>query len=282
MESTSKRARIEASGDPSTASTSLGLDGLVVVNKPSGWTSFDVVAKIRGTLERMIRAEGGAQIEAVKRSRRQKNKFLLKVGHGGTLDPAATGVLVVGVGSATKTMHHFLSGSKRYVTVAKFGEVTDTLDGEGQVVDTRDYKGVTREVVERALVELTGDIQQVPPAHSAIRKDGKRSYERARAGEEVVMDPRTVTIHSIVLNRFEPPEIELEVECGGGTYIRSLIRDLAEKVGTVGYMKRLVRTKQGPLVLDGALEEADLSDPEKILLNLKKHEAYFQERSQES
>ena len=244
-------------------------EGIFAVNKPLEWSSNDVVSYIRGILERDARARG-AKVDKLSR-RRRKNKRTIKVGHGGTLDPLATGVLVVGVGSGTKELQNYLSGSKRYTAGGKLGFETDTLDMEGNVTDTKAFDHVTLESLEECIPKFTGKIMQVPPVYSAIRKDGARLYEKARkegkTAEELGVQAREVEIFGLGLLSTENgeglPSFSLDVECGGGTYIRSLVRDIGRVLGTCATMTSLVRTKQGQFLLEDAIEKDDLT-PEAI------------------
>lgn len=235
-------------------------EGLFCAYKPLTWTSQDVVGYIRGMLERDAR-ERGAQMA----KRRSKSKRKIKVGHGGTLDPLAEGILVIGVGSGTKALEGYLKGSKGYTASVELGYETNTLDREGNVTQTADVDHVTEERVLEALPKFTGDIMQVPPIFSAIKKGGKRMYEEARSGKteaDVQLDPRPVTIYNI---DYLPTDHEgkslpcfgLNVECGGGTYIRSLVRDVGRELDSCATMTSLVRTKQGPFELDRAIKKEE-------------------------
>jgi len=188
------------------------------------------------------------RVSGVKRVKSKR----LKVGHGGTLDPSATGVLVVGIGEACKDLTSYLAGSKGYTCVAELGSATDTLDGDGAVVESKAWDHVTRDAIDAALVHFRGDIFQIPPMYSALHHNGQRLHELARAGVEVERPARAAVIHRLQLmpEAEALPRFGLEVECGGGTYIRSLVADVAVNVGTVGYMVSLERTKQGPFSLD--------------------------------
>ena len=227
--------------------------GVCAVYKPPGWSSANVVAKVRGVLERAIKIPG-------------QKKFKVKVGHGGTLDPLARGVLVIGVGHGCKEMQGYLKGSKRYRAVALLGDETDTLDSEGAVVDSKPWDHVTRDRLEAALPHFTGDIRQVPPMFSALRKNGTRLYDLARKGIEVERESRPVTISGLALDDagvgdspgpLALPKFGLDVECSGGTYIRTLISDLAkhDAVDALAHMVELERTKQGPFELGDCLHE---------------------------
>lgn len=237
-----------------------GYDGIIAVHKPTNCTSFDVVAKVRGTIGKYIRDQSPGV---------PHKQCRVKVGHGGTLDPAATGVLVIGIGKGTKMMDLYTKGSKSYKAVGLFGHETDTGDAEG--VNTGDEMGfehVTQEKLENSLKKFVGNITQVPPQYSAIKKDGVKAYELARKGVEVEMTPRAITIHSISLSRpfaETSPAFEFEVSCGGGTYIRSLVRDIARDLGSAAHMCALVRTKQGEFTLDDCIDADNIFQADKIL-----------------
>jgi len=216
-------------------------DGLVVVDKPAGWTSHDVVARIR------------------------KLAGTRKVGHAGTLDPMATGVLVLGVERATRLLTYLVGADKGYEATIRLGETTVTDDAEGDVVSTADADGITGEAIEQAIDSLRGNIDQVPSSVSAIKVDGRRSYARVRSGEEVELAARPVVIH-----RFEVLEVRREhhrgrtlvdvdvaVDCSSGTYVRALARDLGHDLGVGGHLTALRRTWLGPYTLETArtLEE---------------------------
>ena len=213
-------------------------------------------------------------VSAVKRILRQADEPKTKVGHGGTLDPLASGVLPIALGEATKLAGRMLNATKDYDFTIRFGEETDTLDAEGEVVTTSTVCP-TLEQVEIILPRFTGEIEQVPPAYSAVKIGGKPAYARARAGEEVELRPRSVTIHSLLIrhpresgvpasleeqrdsrlggNEEEIHEITLSCTVSKGTYIRSLARDIAHALGTVGHVSYLKRTRAGPFSLDQAI-----------------------------
>lgn len=208
------------------------VEGLVVVDKPSGWSSHDVVGRLR-------RLAGTR-----------------KVGHAGTLDPMATGVLVVGVRRATKLLGHVALTDKAYEATIRLGASTITDDAEGETVMSTDASGVSESDVEAGLRPLTGEIQQVPSAVSAIKIDGVRSYKRARAGEAVDIPARAVTVHRLapVVYRREQSflDVDVEVECSSGTYVRALARDLGAALGVGGHLTSLRRTRVGPYDLSAA------------------------------
>jgi tRNA pseudouridine55 synthase len=198
-------------------------DGLVVVDKPSGWTSHDVVGRMR-------RLAGTR-----------------KVGHAGTLDPMATGVLVVGVGRATRLLGHLSLTDKAYDATIRLGVTTVTDDAEGEVVEQHDASGVGD--VAAAMAELTGEIDQVPSAVSAVKVDGVRSYARVRAGEDVELAARRVTVSTFELVERRGDELDVRVVCTSGTYVRALARDLGRALGVGGHLTALRRTRVGPFDL---------------------------------
>ena len=195
-------------------------------------------------------------VSAVKRILREAGEPKTKVGHGGTLDPLASGVLPIALGEATKLAGRMLDATKAYDFTIRFGEETDTLDAEGKVMVTSEVRPAL-ERVEAMLPNFTGQIEQAPPAYSALKIGGKAAYARARAGEDVELKPRPVTIHSLsVLEPSEVPkvdEITLSATVSKGTYIRSLARDIAHALGTVGHVSYLRRTRAGPFSLDQAI-----------------------------
>jgi tRNA pseudouridine55 synthase len=202
------------------------IDGLVVVDKAPGWTSHDVVAKCRGIFG-------------------QK-----RVGHAGTLDPGATGVLLVGLGRATRLLRYPGALPKSYVGEVVLGTETSTLDDEGAVTATHDMSGVALDDVRAAAQHFVGDIQQVPPMVSAVKVGGRRLHELARAGEEVDRDPRPVTVHSLdVEPGSEPGTFTVNVTCSAGTYVRVLAADLGHALGGGGHLRRLRRTAVGAFSL---------------------------------
>lgn len=193
-------------------------NGIIVIDKPAGWTSMDVCAKLRGIF-------------------REK-----RVGHAGTLDPMATGVLPVFVGAATKAVQFAEAGDKEYVARLKLGLVTNTQDTTGEVLEERGAN-VTEQALLAVLPRFTGEIEQIPPMYSAIKIGGKKLYELARRGEEVERAPRRVTIHSLeLLQQCAPDEFELRVRCSKGTYIRTLCHDIGAALGCGGCMGALRRT----------------------------------------
>jgi tRNA pseudouridine55 synthase len=212
-------------------------DGLVIVDKPSGFTSHDVVAKMRG----------------IARTRR--------VGHAGTLDPMATGVLVLGVEKATKLLGHLALTEKEYLGTIRLGQDTLTDDAEGDITSSADASRVTREGIDAGVAKLTGRIMQVPSKVSAIKIDGVRSYKRAREGEDFEIPARPVTVSSFAVydirdavaeNGTPVLDLVVSVVCSSGTYIRALARDLGADLGVGGHLTALRRTRVGPYKLDAA------------------------------
>lgn len=202
------------------------------VDKPYEWTSSDVVRKIRV----MLRWMGYRKI---------------KVGHAGTLDPLATGVLLICIGKATKQADSLQAEKKAYVAGIELGATTPSYDLEHPVDERYPYEHITREMTEEALASFVGDILQVPPVYSAKQIEGKRAYEYAREGLEVEMRKAAVTIYDARLLKYGLPDIEVGIECSKGTYIRSFARDLGEKLGSGGHLTSLVRTRSGEYDVDG-------------------------------
>ena len=211
-------------------------DGLLVLDKPAGWTSHDVVGRTR----RLARTR--------------------KVGHAGTLDPMATGVLLLGIGRATRLLGHLALTDKAYDATVRLGTTTVTDDAEGDVLDVRDASGVTDAAVEQALRALRGPLEQVPSSVSAIKVDGVRSYARVRAGQDVVLAPRAVTVSRFEVRQRRGDELDVTVECTSGTYVRALARDLGAALGVGAHLNALRRTRVGPFALDVARSIEELVD----------------------
>ncbi|MDO7841706.1 tRNA pseudouridine(55) synthase TruB [Sphingomonas immobilis] len=213
-------------------------------------------------------------VSAVKRALREGGYAKAKVGHGGTLDPLATGVLPIAIGEATKLAGRMLDSDKAYDFTVRFGSETDTLDLEGKVIAESDVRP-TRAQVEAVLPRFTGPIEQVPPVYSALKVDGERAYDLARAGTEVVLATRSITVHALSLRVVTTEEATLTALVSKGTYIRSLARDIAKALGTVGHVTMLRRVKAGPFGLDQAIsldnlaEHAKARTLEHILLPLR-------------
>lgn len=242
------------------------MDGIIIVNKPKGYTSHDVVNRIR------------------------KIYNTKKVGHTGTLDSNATGVLPILIGKATKLSEYLTEHNKTYVATIRLGEKRDTGDSEGKIIETCDVPDLVGEqtsaLITNILKSFIGKQLQTPPMYSAIKINGKKLYEYARAGEQVEIPKREIEIYNIELNNIKELEIEFSVKCSKGTYIRSLCEEIAERLGLVGYMKELTRTEVDRFTIDEAytLEEIEESkedikiisieevfkDNEKIILNKEK------------
>jgi tRNA pseudouridine55 synthase len=203
--------------------------GILNVDKPAGWTSFDVVGFVR------------------------KRSGVRRVGHAGTLDPAATGVLPVLLGPATRLTEYLVDATKTYVATIELGVETDTYDAEGEVI-ARNASGVSRGAIEAALAQFRGEIEQVPPAYSAIKRQGVPLYKLARRGEAVDLLPRRVVVQQLDINSYSPPLIELEIECSKGFYVRSLAHDLGAALGVGGSLTGLVRTRVGTFAISDAVD----------------------------
>jgi tRNA pseudouridine55 synthase len=201
-------------------------------------------------------------VSAVKRALRDGGYGKFKVGHGGTLDPLATGVLPIALGEATKLAGRMLDSDKIYDFTVRFGVETDTLDLEGREIAASDVRP-SRDSVEAILPRFTGPIEQVPPAYSALKVDGARAYDRARKGETVELATRAVTVHSLTLRDADAGSATLTAKVSKGTYIRSLARDIALALGTVGHVTMLRRTRAGPFGLESAISLDKLADAAK-------------------
>lgn len=201
------------------------MDGIFNINKPRGMTSHDVVARIRKLLK-------------------QK-----RVGHAGTLDPAASGVLPICAGQATRLAEYISESGKTYQAEITFGVVTDTYDSEGTVLHTNDVRGLMLAQIEHVLPSFLGSQMQLPPRYSAIKLQGQPAYKRMRAGEEVTLIPRPVEIYQLHILDWQPPRLTLLVDCSKGTYIRSLAYDIGEQLGCGAYLSALLRTRSGPFDL---------------------------------
>jgi tRNA pseudouridine55 synthase len=218
------------------------MHGFLNINKPAGLTSHDVVARVR-----RLAGKG------------------VKVGHAGTLDPAATGVLPLALGQATRLIEHLADARKGYSGLVRLGVTTTTEDAEGEVTARAQLPPLSDEQVEVAVAALRGEIMQVPPIYSALHHEGKRLYELARAGQEVELAPRPVSIHSLSWAWAAPDTLRIEVECGKGTYIRSLARDIGAALGCGAHLASLERTFVGPFALaDAAALDELLAEPRRL------------------
>ena len=205
---------------------------ILYIDKPFGWTSFDVVKRVRGKLLRRLGLK----------------KF--KVGHAGTLDPLATGVMIVVTGKATRLIDSLQAGVKEYVATIALGATTPSFDLETAIDATYPTEHITRESVEHALSKFVGTIEQVPPAFSACEVDGRRAYKMARKGKEVEIKPKTLVIDEIELLEFAPTQIVIRVVCSKGTYIRALARDIGLALESGGHLTALRRTRVGDVTID--------------------------------
>ena len=212
------------------------LNGILNLNKPADWTSHDVVARVRRLL-------GTRQ-----------------VGHAGTLDPLATGVLLVCVGQATRVVEYLQAGRKVYRAMIRLGCVTDTRDVCGKVLDATPVPAWERRDLEPVLTRFTGLLHQVPPAYSAIKQGGVPAYRRARRGEEVVMAPRPVTVYGISLLAWKRPDLTVEISCSAGTYVRSLAHDLGQELGCGAVLAALTRTRSGNFALEQSTGLEELAE----------------------
>ena len=244
------------------------MDGVIIINKPKGYTSHDVVNIVRKQLN------------------------MKKVGHTGTLDPNATGVLPILVGQATKISKYLVEHKKTYIATIELGEKRDTGDSEGNIIES-DYnvKEFDISIIKQVLQSFLGKQKQIPPMYSAIKVNGKKLYEYARSGQEVKVESREIEIYRIELIEYKNNRIEFEVECSKGTYIRTLCENIAEKLGTIGYMKELQRKSFDKFKIEDSIKLEELSkdeaqkriitienifkDKEKIYLNDKGAELFL-------
>ncbi len=210
--------------------------GVVLIDKASGWTSFDVIAKLRGITS------------------------IRKVGHAGTLDPLVTGLLIVCLGKATTTILTYQDAVKRYEAIVRFGARTKTDDAEGEEEDICDVSGLKADQVEAQLDNFRGAIEQIPPMFSAIKKNGVRLYKLARKGVDVERAARSVTVHSLDLLKYNSPHATLDILCSKGTYIRSLARDLGDKLECGAYLSGLRRSAIGDYSVDEALSLEQINE----------------------
>lgn len=209
---------------------------MLLINKPLTWTSFDVVGKIRNSLK----------------------PLKLKVGHAGTLDPLATGLLILCTGKLTKKIDEFQAQEKEYIGTMILGSTTPSYDLETEVDQTFDVSNLTIELIHSACTQYIGEIEQYPPAHSALKVNGERLYIKARRGETVDLKSRKVTITEFEITRIELPEVDFRVVCGKGTYIRSLIYDFGKSLNNGAYLSKLCRTRSGEFRIDDAYSVLEL------------------------
>lgn len=209
---------------------------LLLINKPYKWTSFDVVGKIRNSLK----------------------PLKLKVGHAGTLDPLATGLLIICTGKLTKQIDTFQAEEKEYTGTMILGATTPSFDMETAIDNEFSIEGISEDAIYAATAPFKGDITQYPPAHSAVKVNGERLYVKARLGEEVELRQRFVTVSEFEITRIALPEIDFRIVCSKGTYIRSLVSDFGKQLNNGAYLSKLTRTRSGNFLLANAFEVADL------------------------
>ena len=228
------------------------MDGIIIINKPKNYTSHDIVRKAKKLLNE-------------------------KVGHTGTLDPNATGVLPLLIGKGTLLSKYLIEHDKIYEAVLKLGEKTDTADGEGKVLESQNVEQsiLKKENIERIFNNLEGKQEQIPPMYSAIKLNGKKLYEYARKGIEVEVKPRTIEIYKLELIKIEDMEIIFRVSCSKGTYIRTLCEKIAEELGTVGYMKELKRIQVGEFNIKDSITIEELENQEIVSNKFITIEKYF-------
>ncbi len=215
----------------------------LLVDKPLTWTSFNVIGKLRSIFN------------------------IKKIGHAGTLDPLATGLLIVCTGKHTKLINNYMGMEKEYEGTITLGHTTPTYDLESEPQNPRPFLHLTAQELTEAAEKFTGEIMQVPPAHSAIKQQGERVYEKARRGEEVIIQPRKITITKFDIISVELPRVDFKVVCSTGTYIRSLAHDFGAALGTGGHLSRLVRTRIGQYHIKGALTPDEIAAQYKAFKN---------------
>lgn len=223
------------------------LDGVLLVDKPADHTSHDVIARLRGKLK------------------------MKRIGHAGTLDPMATGLLIVLVGKATRVSQYLMSVDKEYTGTISLGKVTTTQDAEGEMLETRPVPPLTEAEVKTALKAFVGDQYQTPPMYSAIKIDGVPLYKKARQGEEVEREPRFIRVSSFEMTRFASPEIDFVLRCSKGTYVRTIAHDVGQRLGCGAHLSKLRRTGSGKFTIDQCLtldeiQALSLAEIEKRLL----------------
>jgi len=223
---------------------------ILLFDKPYLWTSFNVVGKVKFLLKKILRI----------------NK--IKVGHAGTLDPMATGLIIICTGKATKKIAEFQDKEKEYIAYIKLGSTTPSFDLETPIDKLYDYEHITYELVENTIKDFIGDIQQIPPIYSAKQVDGKRAYKFARNGENIVLKPSLINISEIQILEFELPILKIKVKCSKGTYIRSLARDIGEKLNSGAHLIELQRVAIGEFNVEKSLK---IEEFENILKNIQQN-----------
>ena len=231
------------------------MQGVIIIDKPKGYTSHDIVNILRKELQTK------------------------KVGHTGTLDPNATGVLPILIGEATKTSKYLIEHDKEYIATISLGAKTNTGDGEGEIIEEKTITDLSEETIKTVLESFLGKQMQTPPIYSAIKINGKKAYEYAREGQEINLESREIEIKSIELINYENNELTFKVECSKGTYIRVLCEDIAEKLETVGYMKELRRTKVDKFNIKQAVTIEEIKqNKQQVLENIISIEEVFREK----
>ena len=216
---------------------------ILLINKPIEWTSFDVVKKIRNDLKKKY------------------NINKLKVGHAGTLDPLATGLLIICTGHKTKSIQNFMNLDKTYIGTLKLGAVTDSFDRETKEKNIKSYDSITLDQISKSFLAFIGETSQIPPVFSAVKIKGEPLYKKARRGEfNLDIKKRKITIHSLILLSVDLPFVKFQVKCSKGTYIRSLVNDIGNKLGCGAYLYELSRTLIGNYQLDNAINVSDIED----------------------
>ena len=208
---------------------------IIGIDKPLGWTSFDAVKRLRGAVQRRLHVK----------------KF--KVGHAGTLDPLATGVLIICTGRATREIERLQNGTKEYIATIRLGATTPSFDLETEIDATYPYEHITEDMVREVLPRFTGHIMQVPPVYSAVKVDGKRAYKYARKGAEVELKAKPLVIEELEMLPSELPELRLRIVCSKGTYIRALTRDIGKALGSGAHLTALCRTRVGDVGIEDCL-----------------------------
>jgi tRNA pseudouridine55 synthase len=208
---------------------------ILIFDKPYRCTSFDLVNKVKHFIKREM-------------------KLKLKVGHAGTLDPLATGVLIVAVGKATKQIPQFQAEEKEYTGTFRVGATTPTFDLEKEIDYTFEYLHITKEIAQQTALRFMGEIEQIPPQFSAVKIDGKRAFDYARSGKEVEIKPKTVTVSEFEITRFDLPDIDFRIVCSKGTYIRSIARDFGAALQSGAHLTALRRTRTGPFRVENAIQ----------------------------
>ena len=215
---------------------------VLYVNKPLDWTSFNLVSKLRWKIQKTLKVKK------------------LKVGHAGTLDPLATGVMIICTGKSTKLIESFQYQTKEYIATLELGATTPSFDCELPIDATFPTEHITRDLVDNVIPQFTGEIWQVPPAYSAVKVDGKRAYDYAREGQEIELKPKLLVIDEIEVLEFSSPILKVRVVCSKGTYIRALARDIGLALGSGGHLTALERTRIGDVTLDQCIDGAQIED----------------------